>query len=112
VPVMDVLMRFGMPPGKDTRRTCIVIVECIENADAGNSASWSTRWIHSVLDIPTAEIEPSPRLGTHLSAGFIQCMGKIAGRFPILLEMRCLLEDQTDAIGYAEMPNGNRNNQC
>jgi purine-binding chemotaxis protein CheW len=44
-----------------------------------------------VLDIPGSEIEPPPSFGAKIRADFIFGMGKVAGKFVIILEINKVL---------------------
>jgi len=43
--------------------------------------------VSAVLDIPAHDIEPAPSFGTHIRTDFIQGMGKVHGRFVIILNV-------------------------
>ncbi|HNX93920.1 MAG TPA: chemotaxis protein CheW, partial [Holophaga sp.] len=47
--------------------------------------------VSEVLDIGDSEIEPPPAFGTDLRADFIQGIGKVNGRFVILLDVEHVL---------------------
>ncbi len=84
VPVMDLLARFGRKPSEVTKRTCIVIVEVA----AGNERQVIgvvVDAVNEVLEIGSADIEPAPNFGASIRADFIQGMGKVRGKFVILL---------------------------
>jgi purine-binding chemotaxis protein CheW len=42
--------------------------------------------VNEVLEIPDGEIEPPPSFGAAIRADFIQGMGKVRGKFVIILE--------------------------
>jgi purine-binding chemotaxis protein CheW len=86
VPVIDLKARFGGQPTDVTRRTCIVIIE-LGAEDEHQVIGIVVDTVSEVLEIPAAEIEPPPSFGARIRADFISGMGKIAGRFVILLEM-------------------------
>jgi len=44
-----------------------------------------------VLDIPAEDIEPPPSFGARICADFIDGMGKVNGRFVILLDVNFVL---------------------
>lgn len=97
VPVIDIALRFGRPPTGETRRTCIVIVEILadgEKQDVGVIVDS----VSEVLDIPHSEIEPPPTFGAHVRADFIYGMGKIAGRFVIILDVDKVLSIEEMAL--------------
>jgi purine-binding chemotaxis protein CheW len=90
VPVADVSVRFGRPSSEVTKRTCIVIVEVTlggERQDLGLVVDS----VSAVLEIPQADIEPPPTFGTRIRSEFIQGMGKVNGRFVILLNVHALV---------------------
>jgi purine-binding chemotaxis protein CheW len=47
--------------------------------------------VDSVLDIAPHQIEPAPIFGARISTDFIQGMGKVNGKFVILLEVNSVL---------------------
>jgi len=55
--------------------------------------------VNAVLEIPAAEIEPAPSFGTHIRADFIAGMGKINGKFVIILNIQHVLSmDDMEAL--------------
>jgi purine-binding chemotaxis protein CheW len=71
VPVIDLQARFGRPAADISER-----VELGLMVDA----------VSEVIEIATDQIEPPPNFGTAVRRDFIQGMGKVAGRFVIVLE--------------------------
>jgi purine-binding chemotaxis protein CheW len=90
VPVADLLVRFGKQPSEVTKRTCIVIIEINANGER-QAVGVVVDAVDSVLDIPASEIEPPPAFGTRIATDFIQGMGKVNGRFVILLDVNYVL---------------------
>ena len=86
VPVIDLKARFGGQATEITRRTCIVIIE-IDEGEEQQVIGIVVDTVSEVLEIPAADIEPPPSFGARIRADFISGMGKIAGRFVILLDM-------------------------
>jgi purine-binding chemotaxis protein CheW len=86
VPVIDLAARFGKPPGNVTRRTCIVIIE-IEHEDVRQVVGVMVDAVNEVLDISADEIEPPPSFGARIRADFIRGMGKVDGKFVIILDV-------------------------
>ena len=99
VPVMDLQARFGRPASAVTKRTCIVIVET-GDAEDGQVIGVVVDAVNEVLDLPAADIEPPPSFGAAIRSDFIHGMGKIKGRFVILLDVDKVLslDGQTFAI--------------
>jgi purine-binding chemotaxis protein CheW len=93
---MDLSARFGKPATALSKRTCIVIVE-LENDGEHQVIGVVVDAVNAVLDIPAAEIEPAPAFGTRIRGDFIFGMGKVNGKFVILLNIGKVLaiEDMT-----------------
>lgn len=85
VPVIDLAVRFARAPSPVTRRTCIVIVE-IESQGERHNIGITVDMVNEVLDIPRAEVEPPPAFGAKIRADFIGGMGKVNGKFVIILD--------------------------
>lgn len=96
VPVLDLSARFGRKVAAITRRTCIVIVE-VESAGERHDMGIIVDAVNAVLDIPLSQIEPPPAFGAKIRTDFIAGMGKVDGRFVILLNIDQVLS--TDEIG-------------
>ena len=90
VPVIDLLSRFGQPVSEVTKRTCIVIVE-VQTQGERQDIGIVVDAVNEVLDIPASEIEPPPAFGSGIRADFIQGMGKVRGRFVVLLSLEHVL---------------------
>lgn len=86
VPVIDLSARFGGKTTEVSRRTCIVIVEVADD-DTRHDIGIMVDAVSEVLDIPASEIEPPPSFGAKIRADFIFGMGKIAGKFVIILNI-------------------------
>jgi purine-binding chemotaxis protein CheW len=94
VPVIDLSARFGKPATQVTRRTCIVIVEVAGGDDAQNDTQVvgvMVDAVNAVLEIPAAEIEPPPSFGANIRAEFMNGMGKVNGKFVIILNIHHVL---------------------
>jgi purine-binding chemotaxis protein CheW len=91
VPVIDLSARFGKQPTAIGRRNCIIIIEVgIGEAETQNVGVMVDA-VNAVLEIPNNEIEPAPNFGTDIRADFIAGMGKINGKFVIILNIQQVL---------------------
>lgn len=90
VPVINLAARFGKHTSDITRRTCIVIVEVVNGEDTQNVGVMVDA-VNEVLEISTSEIEPAPSFGANIRADFIDSMGKINGKFVIILSIHQVL---------------------
>jgi purine-binding chemotaxis protein CheW len=90
VPVIDLSVRFGKPPTQLGSRNCIIIIE-VEIEDETHSIGVMVDAVNAVLEISDSEIEPAPTFGTNIDAEFIAGMGKINGKFVIILNIQQIL---------------------
>jgi purine-binding chemotaxis protein CheW len=103
VPVMDMLARFGRPPSATTKRTCVVIVEVVAG-DERHVIGLVVDAVNEVLDIAASDIEPPPSFGARIRSDFILGVGKVKGRFVLLLDVdRALSLDEIAELGTAAL---------
>ncbi len=93
VPVLDLASRFGRAPTAITKRTCIVIVE-VSHHDGQQVVGVVVDAVNAVLEIPASEIEPPPSFGAKIRTDFIEGMGKVNGKFVILLHVDNVLSTE------------------
>lgn len=118
VPVIDLHARFGRGQTEVARRTCIVIVE-LRNQQGEDNAGFQdigvmVDAVNEVVEIPAADIEPAPAFGAKIRPDFISGMGKLNGRFVIMLQLdsvlsmedmaRLVSQDITPPTGPAALP--------
>lgn len=107
VPVIDLSSRFGNQQSQVSRRTCIVIVEVSEGEER-QDIGIVVDAVSEVLEIPRSEIEPPPAFGAKIRADFITGMGKVGGRFVIILNVSQVLSVEEisllSEIGGGEAP--------
>ena len=108
VPVMDLLARFGRKSSEITKKTCIVIVEVeamVEDRPERQVIGVVVDAVNEVLDIAPADIEPAPAFGSRIRSDFIHGMGKVKGKFVILLDVNHVLSiDEIAEVGLASAP--------
>jgi len=90
VPVIDLFARFGRPPIPVSRRTCVVILEVTEAEETAVLGIMADN-VSEVLEIGASEIDPAPAFGSDIRADFIQGVGKVGGKFILLLDANRLL---------------------
>jgi len=86
VPVVDMRLKLGLPAGKDTEDTCIIVVDVLVDGETITVGALADA-VREVMDIRSDQIEPPPRLGTRLNTEFINGMGKVDEQFLILLNI-------------------------
>ena len=100
VPVIDLAVRFGRPATAADRRTCIVILE-VEEEDRATVMGIVVDHVSEVLEIAETDIEAAPTFGSTLRADFVRGVGKIGGRFVILLDVERVLS--AEELGSFEL---------
>lgn len=105
VPVIDLQARFGKGAVVAGKRTCIVIVEVeVEAQGERQVIGVIVDAVNEVVDILPEDIEPPPSFGARIRTDFIHGMGKVRGRFVILLELERVLS--LDDLGVSAPPSG------
>jgi len=106
VPVIDLSARFGRAATTAGKRTCIVIVE-VQSGEGSQDVGVLVDAVNEVLEIPAGEIEPAPAFGARVRSEFIAGMGKVGGKFVIILnvahvlsaeEMGALADDPAETL--------------
>ncbi|MGC3980663.1 MAG: chemotaxis protein CheW [Steroidobacteraceae bacterium] len=85
VPVIDLQVRFGRQPAQIGKKTCVVIFDCLRDGERVELGLLVDA-VSEVIDIGTGDIEPPPNFGASVRRDFIFGMGKVNGRFVIILE--------------------------
>ena len=87
VPVLDLACRLEREPVPVSKRTCIIVVE-VDGDHGAFVIGILVDAVNAVLDIPPSEVEPAPSLGAQVRAEMLQGIGKVNGRFVLLLDVR------------------------
>jgi purine-binding chemotaxis protein CheW len=98
VPVVDLAVRFGRQSRENSKRTCIVIVDI--EADDGDQQQMGVvvDAVNEVLEIADGDIEPPPEFGARIRNDFIKSMGKIDGKFVVILDLNRVLSEEEVAV--------------
>jgi len=86
IPVIDLRLRFGFPEAEHTEKTCIVVVEIIED-NANIQVGIVVDAVSEVLNVTVEDIEDTPKFGVKLDTEFILGMAKSKDRVRTLLEI-------------------------
>jgi len=89
IPVLDVRLKFGIPPLEYHDRTCIVVAR-IEDYEVGLIVDR----VDEVIDIPQEKIELPPKISTNSKSKYLQGMGNLEDKVVILLDVSKFLLDQ------------------
>ncbi len=90
VPVIDLSIRFHRPSTEITHRTCTVILEVVNDEETAVLGVMVDN-VNEVLDISARDIEPAPAFGSKLRSEFITGVGKVNGKFVIILDVNRVL---------------------
>jgi len=85
VPVIDLHARFGRPAVGVGKKTCIVIFDTMREGERVELGLMVDA-VSEVIEIASDDIEPPPNFGASVRRDFISGMGKVAGRFVIILD--------------------------
>jgi purine-binding chemotaxis protein CheW len=86
IPVIELRLKFGIPPMEYTERTCIIVIE-ISKENGHVLIGILVDSVSEVLNIKGADIEDTPNFGTRLNTDFILGMAKTGGSIKILLDI-------------------------
>ena len=99
IPVVDLRLKFGLPPQDATEKTCIIVVQ-VNRAGAEVTMGIIVDEVSEVLDIAAELIEPSPDFGSSFNTDFILGMGKVAKKVIMLLDVnKVLAAGEVDLTG-------------
>jgi purine-binding chemotaxis protein CheW len=97
IPIVDLRLKFEMPPTERTAETCIIVVEA-NSLQTGIVVDQ----VSEVLDIAEEEVEDVPAFGSEVRTDFILGIGKSEGRVKLLLDIDRVLAGT--ALGGAGGP--------
>ncbi len=97
VPVVDLRQKFGMEATTPTINTCIVIME-VRAAGEDIVLGTLVDAVREVFDLAGSDIEPPPRLGLRVEAGFLQGIGRVAEGFVIILDVDRVFSEEELAL--------------
>lgn len=98
VPVIDLQARLGKSNATVGKKTCVVIFD-VQRDGERVELGLMVDAVSEVIEIPATEIEPPPQFGSAIKRDFIRGMGKVDGKFVIILDPeRALNVDEMTAI--------------
>ncbi len=90
VPVIDLSARFGRSPTEISRRTCIVILEVMQDEHL-LALGVMVDAVNEVLTVEPHQMEARPSFGAKVRAEFIEGMISLGERFVIALDIQQVL---------------------
>jgi purine-binding chemotaxis protein CheW len=91
--VIDLRLKFGLPPGEYNQRTCIIVTQ-VHGEAAPLVVGVVVDGVSEVLNLGGAEIEDTPDFGEGFSGGYLLGMAKVKGKVKILLDIDRVLSTQ------------------
>ena len=86
IPVVDLRVKFGLPPSADTVNTRIVVLELSLDGEAVVVGGIADS-VHDVMELEPSQIEEAPRMAMRWRAELVQGMGKRGDEFVIILDI-------------------------
>jgi len=99
IPVVDMHTKLGMQKTETDSNSRIVVLEAELDGETATLGALADS-VHEVTDIPTASIEPPPKVGTRWKAEFIRGIGQLDDDFVILLDLDHIFS--TDELAYVQ----------
>ena len=85
VPVADLRLKFGLRDAETQERTCIVVVEL--SAASKSLMGLVVDAVEEVVNLPAADIEPTPDFGVAIDTSYILGIAKVRGTVKTLLDI-------------------------
>ena len=97
--VIDLRLKFGLPPTEATNRTRIILVDAtIDGQRLG--VGLVADCVFAVSDLSDATLEPPPSIGSRWRAEYVVGVGREGGQFVVVLDLERLIEmDQLAGVG-------------
>lgn len=92
IPVIDLRRKFGLEPKEFTNETCIVVVDCGDDADSSFRVGCIVDSVSEVLTISGEHFEEAPRCANS-SGDYIDGLAKLKDRVLILLDIEKVIGD-------------------
>jgi len=90
IPIVDLRIKFGLPPTDYQERTCIIVVEV---ASVGGSVNVGVvvDSVSEVCDVSEDQIQDTPDFGTSIDTAFILGVAKLSSGVTLLLDIEHIL---------------------
>ncbi|WP_016776467.1 chemotaxis protein CheW [Anaerophaga thermohalophila] len=91
LPVLDLNIKFGLPPFQSTKTSCILVIET-ELDNEAIMLGILVDSVQSVLKIKEEQILPPPSIGKKFKTDFISGMTRVEEKFYMILDMNLILK--------------------
>lgn len=96
-PVVDMRVRFGLPPGADTVHTRIIVME-LELGGESTVLGGIADSVHEVIELDAGSTAPPPRIAMQWRTDFIQGIGRRGDEFIIVLDVNAVFSSEELAV--------------
>lgn len=94
IPVIDLRRKFGLEEASYTARTCIIVLQVVQDSTGSIQMGAIVDGVSEVLTIQEGEIEDTPAFGDDVRMPYILGMAKVKGKVKILLDIDQVLSRQ------------------
>ena len=94
IPVMDLRLRFSLAAVENTERTCIIVVETINELEQQLLAGLIIDEVSEVINLKAGEIETAPSLQGQTDGGVILGLAKCTDSVKILLNIDQVFQNE------------------
>jgi purine-binding chemotaxis protein CheW len=104
VPVVDLAVKFSLAPSTITRSSCVVIVEVKLGGEDTVMGIFADA-VDEVVFLSQADVEPPPPFGSRVSTNYLFGIGKISGKFVLILDIDQVLscDELLEATSASEL---------
>jgi purine-binding chemotaxis protein CheW len=100
IPVVDLRLKFQLPPQDYTERTSIIVVE-VEGTHGSILMGVIVDSVSEVLNITADEIEETPDFGEHVRTDYMRGIAKVKSTVKILLDLDRVFATEATTAGQA-----------
>jgi len=90
IPVIDLPLKFGLPPTPIGPATYLVVVDVVWSGETARLGLLTTE-LGRVIDVAAGDLKPVPDFGTRIQSEYLRGVGQIDGRFVLFLDTERLL---------------------
>ena len=92
VPVVDLAVKFSLSASTVTQTSCIVIVEVKLGGEEATMGVLADS-VDEVIFLSQQDVEPPPPFGSRVSVNYLFGIGKMAGKFVLILDIDRVLSN-------------------
>ncbi len=102
IPVVDLRLRFGLPPTADTLSTRVIVMELQLDGETTVLGGIADS-VHEVIELDPSTVNPPPRIAMRWRTEFIQGMSQRGDDFVIILDVNAVFATDQLALVDNEM---------